>query len=180
MSTRAELALPEGISMSIEGNGVISIKGPHGTCIKDFSNIRVKIGQSGEGNDRKITIESFTDRRDDVSIVNTARRLIMNMFKGVTSGWTYKLKVAYSHFPITISVKGDKVLIENFYGERVPRIASITSPNVKVSASGDDVVVEGPCLESVSQTAGNIEQATRVRRKDVRVFLDGVYIYEKA
>ncbi|MDG7037509.1 MAG: 50S ribosomal protein L6, partial [Nitrososphaerota archaeon] len=70
--------------------------------------------------------------------------------------------------------------IENFYGERVPRTASITSSDVKISVSGDDVVVEGPCLEDVSQTAGNIEQATRVRRKDVRVFLDGVYIYEKA
>lgn len=180
MSTKAELALPEGVSINLDGSGVLSVKGPRGTCKKDFSNIRVKIGQSGEGDARRITIESFTDRRDDVSIVNTAKKLIQNMFKGVTAGWTYRLKVAYSHFPITITVKGNKVQIENFYGERVPRTASITSSDVKVSVSGDDVVVEGPCLEDVSQTAGNIEQATRVRRKDVRVFLDGVYIYEKA
>jgi large subunit ribosomal protein L6 len=39
--------------------------------------------------------------------------------------------------------------------------------------------VKGVDKEAVGQTAANIEQATKVRRKDPRKFLDGIYIYEK-
>jgi large subunit ribosomal protein L6 len=49
----------------------------------------------------------------------------------------------------------------------------------KVSIMGDDVVVEGPSLEDVSQTAANIESSTKVKGKDQRVFLDGLYIYSR-
>jgi len=34
-------------------------------------------------------------------------------------------------------------------------------------------------LEDVGQTAANIEQGTKVKRKDPRVFLDGIYVYER-
>jgi large subunit ribosomal protein L6 len=51
--------------------------------------------------------------------------------------------------------------------------------DVKVSTKEDDVLVQGIRLEDVSQTAANIEHATKVRRKDPRVFLDGIFIYEK-
>jgi len=100
------------------------------------------------------------------------------MVKGVTKGFTYKLKKVYSHFPINVKVEPGKVLIENFIGERSPRIAKIVG-NVKVIVKGDDIEVQGLNLEEVSQTAANIEQATKIKKKDPRVFLDGIYIYEK-
>jgi large subunit ribosomal protein L6 len=34
-------------------------------------------------------------------------------------------------------------------------------------------------LEEVSQTAANIEKATSMKDKDPRVFLDGIYVFEK-
>jgi large subunit ribosomal protein L6 len=85
----------------------------------------------------------------------------------------------FSHFPISVKTKEKTILIENFTGERNPRKARIIG-NAQVKIQGDDVVVQGINLEEVSQTAANIEQATRIRRKDPRVFLDGVYVYEKA
>jgi large subunit ribosomal protein L6 len=69
-------------------------------------------------------------------------------------------------------------LIENFTGERRERRVKIIG-DVKVKIEPDDITVEGANLEDVSQTAANIEQATRVRRKDPRVFLDGIYVYER-
>jgi large subunit ribosomal protein L6 len=48
-----------------------------------------------------------------------------------------------------------------------------------VKIEPEDIIVEGVNLEDVSQTAANIEQATRIRRKDPRVFLDGIYVYER-
>ncbi|MEM3552572.1 MAG: 50S ribosomal protein L6, partial [Candidatus Bathyarchaeia archaeon] len=58
------------------------------------------------------------------------------------------------------------------------RIARIVG-NVKVEVKGDDIIVQGLNLKEVSQTASNIQQATKIKKKDPRVFLDGIYIYEK-
>ena len=51
--------------------------------------------------------------------------------------------------------------------------------DVKVKVESEDIVVQGLNLEDVSQTAANIEQATKVKKKDPRVFLDGIYVYEQ-
>jgi len=69
-------------------------------------------------------------------------------------------------------------LIENFTGEKNPRRAKIIG-DVKVKIQSEDIIVQGINLEEVSQTAANIEQATKVKKKDPRVFLDGIYIYER-
>ena len=52
-------------------------------------------------------------------------------------------------------------------------------PGVKVEVTKEDVIVKGIDIEAVGQTAANIEQATKIKEKDLRVFLDGIYIYEK-
>jgi large subunit ribosomal protein L6 len=44
---------------------------------------------------------------------------------------------------------------------------------------GEDVVIQGPSLEDVSQTAANVELSTRIKDKDQRVFLDGLYVYSR-
>ena len=100
------------------------------------------------------------------------------MITGVTKGYQYKLKIVFSHFPISVKLQDKSVLIENFTGERRPRRIKLIG-NVKVKIEPDDIIVEGANLEEVSQTAANIEQATRVRNKDPRVFLDGIYVYER-
>ncbi|MEM2546448.1 MAG: 50S ribosomal protein L6, partial [Candidatus Bathyarchaeia archaeon] len=104
---------------------------------------------------------------------------IKNMITGVSKGFTYKLKIVFSHFPISVKVQDKTVVIENFAGERGPRKAKIIG-DVKVKVSSEDIIVQGIDLEAVSQTAANIEQATKVKGKDPRVFLDGIYIYERA
>ncbi|HLY77451.1 MAG TPA: 50S ribosomal protein L6, partial [Thermoplasmata archaeon] len=42
------------------------------------------------------------------------------------------------------------------------------------------VILTGPDIERVGQSAANIEQTTKIRDYDPRVFQDGVYIVEKA
>jgi large subunit ribosomal protein L6 len=69
------------------------------------------------------------------------------------------------------------VNIENFIGERYPRIATIAE-NVEVSVKGDDVIVSGPDKEAIGQTSTNIRRACRIKEKDPRVFQDGIYLYE--
>jgi large subunit ribosomal protein L6 len=55
----------------------------------------------------------------------------------------------------------------------------IVGETTQVTVNGEDVIVKGPSLENVSQTASNIESSTKIKNKDLRVFLDGVYLYSK-
>ncbi len=103
---------------------------------------------------------------------------IGNMIRGVTEGFSYTMKIVYAHFPVKVSVRGNKVVIENFLGERYPRTAQIRGQS-KVEVKGDTLHITGANLEDVSQTAANIEQATRIKNKDPRVFQDGIYIVDK-
>jgi large subunit ribosomal protein L6 len=168
-----KMEIPDGVTARLDDN-VLTIKGPLGECRKDLSKIKAQI--SNEEN--KILIQPLGKKRSDLSVANTARSIIKNMVKGVTKGFTYKLKIAFAHFPISVKVKGKEVMIENFYGERSPRIAKIVG-DCQATVEGDDIIIKGVSLEDVGQTAANIEQATAVKRKDQRVFLDGIYVYDK-
>ena len=110
--------------------------------------------------------------------MNTARSIIRNLFEGVIEGYTIKMKVVFSHFPINVKVEGSQVLIENFQGERAPRITKIWG-KTKVVPKGDDVIITGHVLTDVTQTAAEIENKSKVKNKDHRVFLDGIYKFEK-
>jgi large subunit ribosomal protein L6 len=104
----------------------------------------------------------------------------MNSFDGVTKGYTYKMKIAYSHFPITVDTDGEKILIKNFIGERSPRITyKAGSHPVDIKSTKEDVVISGIDKEEVGQTAANIQRICRIRHKDKRIFQDGIYVYEK-
>lgn len=168
-----EVELPEGISATMK-EGIFEIKGPLGNAKKDFNLIRAAVTVDG----KKVRIKPFGRKRTDKAVLGTVSSIVENLIHGVMKGFTYKMKIVFAHFPITVRVKGKEVHVENFYGERSPRVAQIVG-DCKVSVQGDDVIIQGISTEDVGHTAANIEQATRVRRKDQRVFLDGLYLYEK-
>lgn len=177
MSTEAvqetPVAIPDGVTVRLDGR-TLSVKGKLGEAKKHFDKVNINLAVQGN----RVLLSPFSTKKKDNVIVNTVVSIVNNMVAGVTKGFTYRLKVVYAHFPISVKVKGDQVLVENFMGERSPRVSQIVGSS-KVSVEGDDVIVKGVSLEDVGQTAANIELATKVRRKDQRVFLDGVYIYHK-
>ncbi|BEP17520.1 50S ribosomal protein L6 [Pyrofollis japonicus] len=173
-----EVRIPEGVEVSIDGMKV-KVKGPKGELERDFSHARgilLRLDEDEEG--KKVVVEAYFANRRLKALVGTVASHIENMITGVTKGFRYKLKIVYSHFPVTVKVEGDKVVIENFLGEKAPRVAKIM-PGVKVKVQKDDVIVEGIDIEAVGQTAANIEQATKVKGFDRRVFVDGIYIYAR-
>jgi large subunit ribosomal protein L6 len=167
------IKVPDGVDITVTGK-TVAVKGAKGTLTRDFSHATVEL----EGNGKEVRIWAKWPRKKESALVGTLESHIKNMIKGVTIGYTYKLKIVFSHFPISVKVQDRSVLIENFTGERRPRRVKIIG-SVKVKIDNEDVVVEGIDLEQVSQTAANIEQSTKVRGKDPRVFLDGIYVYEQ-
>ncbi|MGD0396823.1 MAG: 50S ribosomal protein L6 [Nitrososphaerales archaeon] len=168
-----DVELPPGVTATLAGR-TLSVRGKLGEAKKHFDKVNVNL--SVEGN--KVSISPFSLKKKDNVIVNTVVSLVNNMITGVTKGYTYRLKIVYAHFPISVKTKGDEIHVENFVGERSPRIAKIVGA-CKVAIEGDDVVVKGVSVEDVGQTAANVELATKIKRKDQRIFLDGVYIYQK-
>ena len=178
MSTKdeilAEIAITGDVMISKEDNTII-VKGKLGTLKKDFTRLPATVTV----NNKEIIIKPYGTRKKDLAITNTAKSIINSMIHGVEKGFTYKLKIVYAHFPISVKVKGQEIYVENFFGERSPRISRIVDDSTRVNVVGEDVIVQGPSLEYVSQTAANIESSTRIKDKDQRVFLDGLYIYAR-
>jgi len=148
--------IPEGVTVT-QKKHMLQFQGPLGKTFKSFRSIPVDI----EIKDGKVKL-------------NVQR----NICEGLVEGYTIKMKVVFAHFPITVKVDGKKVLIENFQGERAPRITRIIG-NTKVIPKGEDVTLTGEVWTDITQTAANIELHTKVKGKDHRVFLDGIYVYEK-
>uniref|UniRef100_A0A7J3ZMC7 Large ribosomal subunit protein uL6 n=1 Tax=Fervidicoccus fontis TaxID=683846 RepID=A0A7J3ZMC7_9CREN len=169
-----KVEIPSGVSVQISGMKV-RVEGPKGILERDFSYAK-GIGIRVE--DSTVVIESyFVDRRRK-ALVGTIASHIQNMITGVTRGFRYKLKIVFSHFPITVEARGREVIIKNFLGEKAPRRA-IIEEGVTVRVEGEDVIVEGIDIEKVGQTAANIEHACKIKELDRRVFLDGIYVYER-
>ncbi len=166
---KKEIKLPENVTATIENNE-ITIKGEKGELKRVFSHPQIKI----ETSNNKIIIHSKNVRKKQKALIGTIVAHIKNMIKGVTKEFEYKMKTVFSHFPIKTSVEGDIFVIQNFLGERAPRKAKILE-GVQVETKGEDVTVKGIDKEKVGQTVANIERATAVKRRDIRVYQDGVY-----
>ena len=169
-----EIQIPKDVKVNLKGS-MLEIIGPLGKVYKNFKKIPVLI----QINDNKILLRKTGERKKHQAILNTAKSLIQTLCIGVVDGFTIKMKIVYSHFPVTITVEGKKVLIKNFLGERAPRISMIKGAT-KVTVKGDDVIITGPVLTDVSQTAANIQQKSKVKNKDHRVFLDGIYKFSQS
>ncbi|QDI88171.1 50S ribosomal protein L6 [Candidatus Nitrosopumilus sp. SW] len=168
-----QVTIPEGVKVT-QNKNMLTFEGPLGKTHKNFRNIPVQI----EIVDDKVNLKTIGEKKRDYAILHTARSIIRNICEGLVEGYTIKMKVVFAHFPITVKVEGKKVLIENYQGERAPRTTHIMG-NTKVIPKGEDVILTGEVWTDITQTAANIELKTKVKNKDHRVFLDGIYVYEK-
>ena len=166
--------IPDGVQVKLQdGQIAVAMKGV--TLKRALSHPRVSLAVEGG----EVRVRCEYPNRKEGALVGTFASHIRNMITGVTQGFTYEMKIVYSHFPVKATVRGPEFVIENFLGEKFPRRADIRG-ETKVEVKGDQVVLTGPDIEAVSQTAANIEQATKIRGFDPRVFQDGIYITKKA
>ncbi|KAL1956990.1 hypothetical protein VTO42DRAFT_6479 [Malbranchea cinnamomea] len=177
------LKIPENVKVHIRSR-VVTVEGPRGKLVKDLSHLAISFKLPKKDS---LAIEIHHGDRKAVAALRTVKTIINNLIIGVTRGFRYKMRYVYAHFPINVNIEKDKetglnvVEIRNFLGEkRVRRV--VCKPGVEVIASTnvkDELQLSGNSIEAVSQSAADIQQACRVRKKDIRKFLDGVYVSEK-
>ena len=169
------VTIPEGVTADYSEDGVVTITGPKGSLNRQFNSTSVAIHQEGGA----LIVRADLPRRKTKALAGTWNAHLNNMVKGVTEGFTYNLKAFYSHFPMTLEVKGREFVVNNYFGERVPRRADILS-GVEVKVNNKvEVTVTGIDKENVGQTAANIERCVVVKNRDRRVFQDGIYLLSK-
>jgi len=169
------IQIPDKVEVDVE-RLKIRIKGEKGELEKDFTSPLFKEIQIIK--DDKIIIKTKSNKRKIKSMVGTITSHINNMIKGVTEGYTCELKIVYVHFPFTVKVSENKILIDNFLGEKAPRKSKIVGDS-KVEVKGSDITVSGINKEEVGQTSANMEIATKIKRRDRRVFQDCIVITKK-
>ncbi|CAN8098627.1 unnamed protein product [Discula destructiva] len=176
------LDIPAGVKVHIKARQ-ITVEGPRGKLVKDLSHIAVTFTNPKPA---VIAIHIHHGVRKNVAALRTVRTLVNNLIIGVTKGFKYKMRYVYAHFPINVNLSKNpegvyEVEIRNFIGEKLVRnVVMQKGVDVEVSKSQkDELVLFGNSLEAVSQSAADIQQICRVRNKDIRKFLDGMYVSEK-
>lgn len=167
------IELPEGVQIVKEGFK-LTIKGPKGELDRRINDKSLKVNIEGN----QITLGFKKASKTEKKNLNTLTAHLNNMIKGVTEGFTYKLKICSGHFPMTVTLKGDVFEVKNFIGESVPRRLTI-KPGAEVKIQGEIIEVTSTSKELAGQTAASIEKLTKRPGFDKRIFQDGIYITHK-
>eukprot|EP00894_Picocystis_sp_ML_P000417 jgi/Pico_ML_1/50934/g2049.t1 len=177
------LRIPDGVEVSVASRKV-TVKGPRGTLTKEFRHLRldVYLVEDEEGN-KMMQVDAWSADRKTLASIRTTCSHVDNLITGVTKGFRYKMRMVYAHFPINVNIlgKGEAVEIRNFLGEK--RVRKIVMQEgvvvIRDNTVKDQILLEGNDIENVSRSAAHIHQSVLVKKKDIRKFLDGIYVSGK-
>ena len=173
------VTFPDDVTFTIK-NRIVHVKGPRGVLRRDFRHLHMEMERIGKN---KLRVRKWFGNRKEISAIRTVCSHVENLIKGVTKGYRYKMRSVYAHFPINISLQEKNTVVEvrNFLGEKIIRRVPLPE-GVSASmstAQKDELIVDGNDIQLVSQAAARIQQCTTVKNKDIRKFLDGIYVSEK-
>jgi len=170
---------PENVKFVLN-NRLVKVTGPRGTLSRDFRHLNIEIVREKHN---LLRVRKWFGIRKELAAIRTVCSHIENMIKGVTVGFRYKMRSVYAHFPINISLqeKNTTIEIRNFLGEKfVRRVKLPEGVQATISTKQkDELIIDGNDIQLVSQAAARIQQSTTVKNKDIRKFLDGIYVSEK-
>ena len=95
-----DVDVPEGVTVTIKSRHVV-VTGPRGTLERSFKFMKIDLKVVGEPGSQKVLAELWFGNKKALAGVRSVISAITNMFTGVTKGYEYKMRMVYSHFPIT-------------------------------------------------------------------------------
>ena len=168
-----KIDIPEGVEAEIK-NSVLIVKGPGGENKRKFDDYNLELKKQGN----TIIIGNKKSTKKEKKRINTISAHINNILKGVLEKFEYQVKICSSHFPMNVSLEKEKLIIKNFLGEKTPRTAKIPK-GVELDINRDLITIKSVDKELAGQAAANLESATKITKRDRRVFQDGLYIINK-
>ena len=155
-----------------------------------------------------LKVDCHSGKKIKLAQIRTACSHIQNMITGVTLGFKTMMRLVYAHFPININVTkgGECVEIRNFLGEKRVRVVNMLA-GCKIERSEavkDELIISGNDIELVNRSAAMVHDictfycpcsdrmppchphaltpphnAGLTSNKDLRKFLDGIYVSGK-
>ena len=173
VTTAREIDIPEGIQATRDGRFLV-VKGPKGELKREFFHRQINV----EIKDKKILISTEEKKRKTKAVLGSWSSHMANMMAGVKKGWKCEMKLVFSHFPAKMSFKDREFTVQNFLGERAPRVTRLPA-DVNVKVDKENVTLTGVDKEIVGAASGKIERVTKIVGYDRRIFQDGCYITKK-
>merc|ERR1711862_389839 len=164
-----------GIKITIKAKKV-EVKGKHGTLTRDFRHLPIELRTVGH----EVRARMYFAKSKQLSMLRSVCSHISNLFDGVTKKFHYTMRLVHAHFPINAAITngGKTIEIRNFLGEKIVRTVNmLEGVTIEKSAStNDEIVVKGADIDTTSRSAALIRQSCLVKNKDIRKFLDGIYV----
>ena len=149
---RHPIAIPAGVTVTVDDENIVTVKGPKGTLTQDVNkNITVKV----EGAEVHVTRPN--DEKQNRAFHGLYRALIANMITGVSTGFKKTLALVGTGY--RAEAKGDTLTITIGYSHPVimkaPQNITFTTPNqTTIEVAGID-----------AQQVGNVAADIRAVRK---------------
>lgn len=141
------IVVPAGVTVTVDANNVVTVKGPKGTLVKEFNKeMIIKL------EDNQIVIDRPNEEREIRSLHGTTRALLNNMIIGVNEGFKKVLKLVGVGY--RAAVKGKDLELSLGYSHPV-LVNSIENINFVVEKN-TTIIVEGIEKDIVGQVAANI------------------------
>merc|ERR1740127_114968 len=171
------IKVPKGLKVSVKTKNV-EVTGKHGTLKRNFKHLPIEL--SLQNGNKEIRARMYFGMSKQRSMLRSVCIHIQNLFDGVEKKFEYRMRLVYAHFPINANITngGKTVEIRNFLGEKIVRTVNML-PGVVVEKSAgtkDELIVKGADIDTTSRSAALIRQSCLVKDKDIRKFLDGVYV----
>lgn len=164
------IEVPSGVNCTVKDQVIICSKSGV-ELSKSFNEPSLSIALKNN----QITIEIKKGNKKDLKLAKSIVAHIENMFNGLESEYEYQMEACNVHFPMTLKIDKSKLIITNFLGEKKTREAVII-PGVTVEIKGQKLTVKSRSKDNAGQTVANIEKATKIRKRDRRIFQDGIYL----
>ena len=80
---------------------------------------------------------------------------------------------------MSVKHSGNEIQVQNFLGSKKPKKVKVPQ-GADIKIEGPDITITSADIELAGIVATRLEQSTRLRKKDRRVFQDGIFLVSKA
>jgi large subunit ribosomal protein L6 len=149
---RLPIALPQGVTVSVDDRNFVTVKGPKGTLAKELSR-----AMSIKMENNELIVSRPNDEKENKALHGLTRALLKNMVTGVSEGYSKSLELVGVGY--RAAKQGKKLVLTVGYSHPV-EIEAAEGIEFDVPAA-TQIIVKGIDKEKVGQVAAIIRDVRR-------------------